>query len=96
MSGKNVKFSNLASLVALKVCFGLSDNLDAPFKHFSPYFASRQFRGVMRNGMKTRKLYIPFRLYVVSCVVLVLHNNGLLRFPSASRFDQSMIKGNWK
>ena len=34
--------------------------------------------------MKTRKLYMLFHLYVVSCVVLILHNNGLLRSPSTS------------
>ena len=31
--GKNVKFSNLVSLIALRVCFGFHDNSDAPFTH---------------------------------------------------------------
>ena len=31
--GKNIKFSDLASLVTLRICFGLQDNSDAPFTH---------------------------------------------------------------
>ena len=46
--------------------------------------------------MITRKLYMLFHLYVVSSVVFMLHYNGMLRSPPASRFDQSLIKGNWK
>ena len=61
-----------------------------------PYFASGQFRGVTRIEMITRKLYMLFHLYVVSSVVFMLHYNGMLRSPPASRFDQSLIKGNWK
>ena len=33
MNGKNVNFSNLVSLVALTVCFGLQDNSDTSFMH---------------------------------------------------------------
>ena len=46
--------------------------------------------------MKTRKLYMLFRLCVVSCVVLILHYNGLLRSLSTSRFNQRLTKSNWK
>ena len=35
-----LNFSNLASLVALRVCFGLQDNSDAPFtRPFNEHFA---------------------------------------------------------
>ena len=46
--------------------------------------------------MNAIKLFMLFHLYVVTCVVLILHYNGLLRSTSASRFDQSLIKRSWK
>ena len=46
--------------------------------------------------MKTIKLYMLFRLNIVTCVVLIPHYNGLLRSPSTSRLNQSLIKSNWK
>ena len=65
MYGKNVNFSNLASLVALRVCFGLQGNSDVPFTH-PFYFASCQILEVTRIEMKTRELYMLFHLHVVS------------------------------
>ena len=44
--------------------------------------------------MKTRILDMLFQLDMASCIVLILHYNGLPRSRSASRFDQSLIKGN--
>ena len=32
--------------------------------------------------MKTRKMYMLFRLRIVSCIVLIFHYNGLLRSPN--------------
>ena len=96
MYGKNVKFSNLVSLVALGICFGLQDNLDAhaPFMHL--FYLILHHVNLEEWPELERKLYMPSRLYIVSCNILILHYNGLLRSPSAPRFDQSIIKGNWK
>ena len=93
--GENVTFSNLTSLVALRVCFSLQDNSDAPFIYLFYLILYVKFEQ-WKQEMKTRKLYRLFHLYIVSFIVLILHYNGLPRSPSVSRFDQSLIKGHCK
>ena len=95
LRGKNVNFSNIASLVALRVFFGFQDNSDLPFMHLL-YLILHHVRFRNRIEMKTRNLYLLFHLYIVCCIILILHYNGLLRSPSASRLNQSLIKRNWQ